>query len=178
MNPIASPVPASENDVLSLPPGGGDSPGTRPTRDFWSWVASTLALSSLLVLVFCGWVWYRYGSLTAAEAHLIRRNALFAEPLTSAPVAVRAGETAEIGFRLRNLGRQPLLVYGLQTSCSCVAVSGGETPFTLPELGARQVIFRVQTDKSEAGQTVERMVVFYGESPGGAIGVPLRIRVL
>lgn len=151
---------------------------SHPARGLLRWLVSTLILGSILVLIFCGWAWFRYGSLAAFDTHLIQGNALFVESAAGEPVEVCAGERAEVGVVLQNLDNEPLTVYGIQTSCSCIVTEEGDCPFDLPAAGRRDLVFRIQTAESEAGTAIERMAVLYAEPPGKPVSVPLRLRVL
>jgi hypothetical protein len=102
--------------------------GHRAKGHSYSWMASLLIVSNLLLVVLLACAYVRFGSLEAARAWL-RREQLSVDSATRSFGVGAPGQTLSVSFQLTNHGGDPVQILGYKSGCACSVPP--EMPFSI-----------------------------------------------
>ncbi len=138
------------------------------------WLAAPV-LAAAIVLVGVGlWGQLSFGTVRGTMAFFQGYSLLIDEP-TKHIGMIWPGEEASVGFVLTNLRRQPVTIYGAQTSCECVTAS--DLPMTIAPGESGESTFSIVASKEEAGSGMRQIAELFVSPQGPQLVCTIVARV-
>jgi Protein of unknown function (DUF1573) len=130
----------------------------RPQKAPLKWLATTLLAACVGIGCLAAVGVYLFGSVANAVGYLNGQR-LFAHP--EALVRTVTGEAREFSVTVSNLGKGPVRILGVQSSCSCVAMLG--VPVNLPASGRCTIKARFRPTRKQTGRFTQTLRLFTDE---------------
>jgi Protein of unknown function (DUF1573) len=123
----------------------------------WSWwLRGSLLGSMVIVLLLVALSYWSFGSPSYSLAY-IGGQRVAASPSVYDLGTGREGETRRAVFNVRNLGARPVVITGMQTSCTCI--TAGSFPISLDPGTAEDIAFSVRF--SAEGTALSQPIILY-----------------
>ncbi|CAN5654570.1 hypothetical protein BH23PLA1_BH23PLA1_14430 [soil metagenome] len=121
----------------------------------------TAALMLVVLTLFAGFGWYRFGSVNRSLAY-VRGERLFVDEAIKSLGQIQEDREQRVEFQLANHASRPISIVGVSSSCGCTGVEG--VPMTIPRGVTRPLVVKVRLTAS-SNDAVTTLRVFT-DDPG------------
>ena len=100
------------------------------------WPIAVIVSTNLILLLLLGWVFVRFGSVSACAG--LRQRARLTVDVAERSFGILApGESKTLSYRLSNYDIMPVRIVGAATGCSCHTPEDEELPFEISAGGSK-----------------------------------------
>ncbi len=141
----------------------------------WERIVPGFCGISLVVVLVLSWSIGEFGSLRHAWLFASGLRLIIDDPEVRLADG-KPGESRDAAFLAHNLSDHPIRIFGVTTSCSCVATDN--LPATVPPKGIKELRLTLHLGQAASG-TVNQTAVYHTDDPTApSLGVKVSCRVV
>ncbi len=127
-----------------------------PRKRRLSWMATTIILTNLGLVISVLWCFVKFGSFACALAYLAG-DRLIPDSYARTFGSVRSGDIIEVHFHISNYANIPIRILGSSSTCTCVVAE--ELPLSIPPSEGHSLRVKVSSG-SVLGTKWEKLKLF------------------